>query len=178
MTLALALALASQFAAPFRLPPTTPVGGDTTFVGFPGYRGYLGIEHVAFDGSRLYIAGGFREIDRRPFHRVAAWDGAHWMSLGTGIENGLVHAILLLDSMLYVAGNFTSAGGRAVNSITRWNGAAWEDLGGGLTQPDIPDLDAGGTVTYAQSLLSSGKSFEPRISWKVRGGVETRFPSE
>src|ERR1700730_15436608 len=30
----------------------------------------------------------------------------------------------------------------------------------------------------AQSLLSSGQGFEPGVSWKVRGGVETRFPSE
>jgi hypothetical protein len=138
----------------FRLPVSTPTAVHPLFPELDS--SWHGIQAVAFDGSRLYIAGEFNAIGDKPFRQIAAWDGAHWNGLGTGIDDGLPNTIALHNSMLYMGGEFARVGGVAVNSVARWTGGAWQDVGGGVTRPIEFDPDLGGTFTYEPPANADG----------------------
>jgi hypothetical protein len=96
---------------------------------------------------------------------IAAWDGAAWQPLGTGIAtsiSGWVYDVAVLNGELIAAGHFSIAGGTPANNIARWNGVSWQPLGSGtdgevhaLIVHPTGELFVGGSFTTAGGLPAS-----------------------
>jgi hypothetical protein len=68
----------------------------------------------------LLIAGGsFTTAGGQPASGIAAWDGAQWMPLGSGV-NGAVRALAVYNNQLAVGGQFTVAGGQFSPFFALW----------------------------------------------------------
>lgn len=97
--------------------------------------------------STLYAGGDFTMVGEAHAHRIAAWDGAAWSTLGRGADD-TVHAILTIDEghgpTVYATGQFTSIGEISASWIARWDGEAWSPLHTGLQWPDAPASPSGG----------------------------------
>jgi trimeric autotransporter adhesin len=83
-------------------------------------------------GPLLIIAGEFTTAGGVAVNRIAAWDGAAWHALGTGLD-ARADSLAVFNDQLIVGGMFNNAGGVAVNKIARWDGTSWSALGTGLT---------------------------------------------
>lgn len=90
--------------------------------------------------NALLVAGGaFTSVDGMLAQRLAAWNGASWETLGTGVDN-TVQCITTWDpdragpqnALLIAGGFFANAGGVSANRIAAWNGSAWQPFGTGL----------------------------------------------
>ena len=112
----------------------------STFGASSGVDGEIDALTMFDDGSgpALYAGGWFYSAGGVPGTRgVARWDGAHWSSVGGGL-NGLSNCFLVYDDgqgggpALYVAGLFTMAGSVAAEDIARWDGNGWSPLGEGI----------------------------------------------
>jgi hypothetical protein len=100
-------------------------GTDWTAVGgsFDSSSTLYGL--VSFDSGerpRAVRRRTFSSADGLPVLNVARWNGAHWSTLGTGLNDDVL-ALLECDDgsgrALYAGGDFTSAGGAAINRIAR-----------------------------------------------------------
>jgi hypothetical protein len=75
------------------------------------------------------------ERGRHAASYIARWDGAHWSTLLSGVDNEwtLVSALTVYDDgsgpALYAGGRFRSAGSVAANRDRAWNGSSWSPLG-------------------------------------------------
>ncbi len=86
------------------------------------------------------IAGGFFDTTTGPGNHIAAFDGAAWHPLGSGI-NGSVWALTTWDpdgpgpmeALLIAGGSFGTAGGLPAANIAAWDGKAWSPLGAGVS---------------------------------------------
>ncbi len=67
---------------------------------------------------------------------VAAYDGATWSALGTGISGEFVLTAASIDlgsgEKLYVGGRFVTAGGNSAINVACWDGSDWSAVGDGL----------------------------------------------
>jgi hypothetical protein len=79
--------------------------------------------------GKFILGGQFDSINGRCFHGVAAWDGAAWSPLGSGVstENHIgaytpaVQSLALdVHGNLYVAGSFREAGSKPIRFLARW----------------------------------------------------------
>lgn len=92
--------------------------GDT-WETLPGLRG--SISALADIDGIVYVSGDFT-LDGGVEANIAAWDGQHWSTLGSGL-NGSASAIVDHGGAIYFGGPFSVAGGKASFGIARWNGA-------------------------------------------------------
>ena len=110
-------------------------------------------------GERLFVGGKFTTAGGGFASKIAAWDGAAWSGVGSGLQvstTAITRALAVHDDgsgpALYAAGVFNSAGGQPVANIARWDGAAWSPVGPGLNGPvyalAVHD-DGGGPALYA-----------------------------
>ena len=131
----------------------------------------------------LVVAGQFGLAGSAPASNIAAWDGAAWHTLDSGL-NGPVYALMQFDGQLIAAGNFTAAGSTSCNSIAAWDGAAWHPLGAGLNTAATSlaefngDLVVGGSFSIAGSTLSPGVALWDGENWQpigagIAGGTVT-----
>jgi hypothetical protein len=82
------------------------------------------------------VAGGLAFGNE--FSGVAAFDGASWHSLGSGVDF-VVYALCVFDpdgpgpmpEALIAGGAFTTAGGQPASGIAMWDGVSWSPLGSG-----------------------------------------------
>ena len=115
--------------------------------------------------GNLYAGGSFTHAGGVAANRIARWDGASWLPLGTGL-NGDVNA-LAVDSAgnLYAGGSFTNAGGVAANRVARWDGSSWHSLGSGV-QGDVRALsvDSDDNLYAGGSFSTAGGSPASRIA--------------
>lgn len=101
--------------------------------GISGTANALAVDH---DGS-LLVGGNFTTAGGQPAARIARWSPAasSWSSLGSGIGDGGVNAVLPLgNGDVVVGGTFTVTGtGSPASRIARWNAATmtWTGLGSG-----------------------------------------------
>jgi flagellar hook capping protein FlgD len=96
-----------------------------------------GVNALAVAGSRLYVLGGFYHVGNGPTAipavHIAAWDGAVWSALTSGIDGPFIYsgpALLDLTSdgtNVVVSGAFESAGGLDSPNLAIWNGSAWSN---------------------------------------------------
>ncbi len=93
---------------------------------------------LAQNGSDLYVAGSFSQMNGVSAKKIAKWNGSKWSALGTGLGTaGLVYSMTATGSNLYIGGNFDKAGGVTVNGVAKWNGSVWSALG---TPPGFSDF--------------------------------------
>jgi len=114
----------AQYSQPF----FTPATWDTLGAGFSN-GSVNAIER--FNGS-TYAGGSFTQSGATPVSRIARFDGANWVALGSGL-NGPVYAMKVYNGFLYVGGDFSSAGGASTGGLARWNGTSWSNVGVNLT---------------------------------------------
>jgi hypothetical protein len=95
----------------------------------------VGALHVFDDGSgpKLYAGGSFTLAGGAGAGRIAAWDGASWSPLGSGLSGTATPAVRALatydddagdgtPAALYAAGTFTQAGSVKTLNVARWQG--------------------------------------------------------
>jgi len=92
------------------------------------------IAEINLGGGPVLIAGGAFTVAGGQFaSNIAAWDGATWSPLGSGVD-GAVHALAVFDdgsgSALYAGGAFDFAGGVPARRVARWDGSTWSAVGG------------------------------------------------
>jgi hypothetical protein len=119
---------------------------------------------LAVNGTNLFVAGDFTEVDGVTANYVAEWDGNTWSALGLGV-NKYASALAVSGSNLYIGGaNFTTAGGAMVSSLATWNGNVWSAMGSGLSD-SANALAVSGTTLYAGGLFGvemwNGSSWSP-----------------
>ena len=101
----------------------------------------------------VVVGGDFATAGGIAAPGIAAWDGAAWRALGTGLGGAAgtrptVHALTeTAAGDLIVGGSFATAGGVVANNIARWNGSSWSALGGGVP---------GGSHVAAVAALANG----------------------
>ncbi|MBK9139826.1 MAG: Ig-like domain-containing protein [Verrucomicrobia bacterium] len=114
---------------------TRPAGG--------GFSTLPVINAIVHDGTALYVAGNFTEINGAPTPGVARWDGTLWTTLGSGVrvtdtewfgELYEVKDLAFVDGQLYAAGRFRVAGGVQTFNLARWDPvrAEWNKVAGPL----------------------------------------------
>ena len=127
-------------------PPTNwePVG-----LGIAGTRV---ADLIVYDG-KLIACGSFTQAGGNPASNIAAWDGASWTALGTGLDNGAI-GMAVYGGELIVAGNFFNAGGNPATRVAAWDGTTWSAVGAGVaSNPSAIAADGGGVYVARNSAL-------------------------
>lgn len=151
------------------------------------------IVHDDGHGPAIYVGGMFTEAGNTVVNYIAQWDGVHWSSLGTGMDDQ-VWALAVYDDgtgpALYAGGHFHTAGGVTVNHIAKWNPGSpgsWSalDIGtdnnvGALTVYDDGSgskLYAGGEFSLAGGISASRIARWDGTHWSAVGnGVTASLP--
>jgi len=113
----------------------------------------------------LFVAGAFSTVGTTPAANIAAWNGATWQKLGTGVASN-VYSMTEWDSdgagplppSLYASGFFNSAGGSPASKIARWDGTSWSALGAGLSNEALamaPFDDGNGDQLYVGGVFNN-----------------------
>lgn len=119
------------YVGPFGNAGSNPIHiwDGTTWSSLPGSfistNRIVAVSSIVPDGSDLWVAGQFDQIDGLTANGIARWDGTRWHALGSGIM-GSVSSLGLSSDELYVAGNFTTAGGQASRYFAIWHKAPSE----------------------------------------------------
>lgn len=123
--------------------------------------GAIQVMALGADGS-LYVGGTFTSMDNGAgavanTSRIAKWDGANWLALGTGAaDNGVYSLAVGDDGTLYAGGTFTAMGGVAnTASIAAWDGTNWSSISSGVVG-GIPSVSA---LAYKDGTLVAGGDF-------------------
>lgn len=112
------------------------------------------VDALLLNDDTLYVGGSFLDAGGvGTADYVAAWDGASWSALGTGVDDS-VWALATRDDTLYVGGGFIQAGGITVNRIAAWAEGTWTSLSGGLNR-EVYALAAGDDTVYAGGNFST-----------------------
>lgn len=98
--------------------------------------------------NKLIVGGSFTSAGGNLANNIAAWDGANWSVLGSGLKGnataasigcsgfgyigGYVASLVIFNNELYAGGTFTNAGGSPCKNIAKWNGTSWSSVGGGV----------------------------------------------
>src|SRR5690606_32002838 len=105
--------------------------------------------------------GDFTRSGSVTVNNVAAWDGASWQPLGSGLtgSTATVNALIEHAGVLVAGGAFTQASGQPAANVATWDGSSWNPLLDGsangvddrvLTLSVFAgDLVAGGVMTRA-----------------------------
>ncbi|MBE0566151.1 MAG: right-handed parallel beta-helix repeat-containing protein [Krumholzibacteria bacterium] len=112
-----------------------------------------------FNGE-LVAGGRFTRSGSTVVNRVARWDGAQWLPLGTGVSrpDGVtsVYDLAVYADDLIVGGLFQDAGGSAIDNLARWDGSAWYPMvPGGFEGTHSNEISALGL--YRGDLLVGGR---------------------
>lgn len=116
----------------------SPLGDGITRTGaLATVRALAVIQGVS--GPLLVAGGEFSMAGGLPVNNIAAWDGATWASLSTGITSTVaepsVRVLAAYDdgsgTVLYAGGRFNFAGAAPAANIASWTGTKWSPLGAG-----------------------------------------------
>ena len=120
--------------------------------------------------GQLVAGGYFQHMAGVPSSHVAAWDGKHWLKLGTGVDD-LVASLAVYKDRLIAGGDFSKASGVLASRIAEWDGQSWHPLGLGLSSPSgysfVSDLQVYGNDLYVAGLFESagGRVARGIASW-------------
>lgn len=97
----------------------------------------------------IVAGGGFRFAGGQPANRIAAWNGASWYPLGTGMDRDVTALAVLHNGGLVAGGFFDSAGGVPARRIAKWDtSGTWSAIDLGFTDPN--------SNVYALAVLADG----------------------
>ncbi|MCL4741523.1 MAG: hypothetical protein KJZ54_04895, partial [Phycisphaerales bacterium] len=115
---------------------------------------------LAVHDGALVAGGNFGRAGGVDVRNVAAWDGASWSALGSGVHGGFPEPeALALEShagLLYVGGAFTMAGDAPANFIAAWDGSEWSALGSGTNTQVMALRSSGGNLIVGGFFSSAG----------------------
>lgn len=140
-------------------------------------NGISGSERVSAlrgETDQLLVGGRFSTIDGMTMRNIAAWDGAAWSPLGSGLGSDGFSRVLGIDRFedrIIAVGDFGDRGDGTLRSVSRiawFDGSDWQPLKGGLVDmhdaargsahvllPTVDSLWVGG-----QFDLAGGRGFE------------------
>ena len=129
------------------------------------------------DGDALYVGGNFSRAGGVSASKIGRYKDGEWSSLGSGIIDGAVQALLGATSVdgpsMYAGGRFLEADG-LINSVSiaRWDGTAWSQLGNNepgssiAVNAMIEHNDGTGAAIYIASQRNvSSSTFEAVRRW-------------
>jgi hypothetical protein len=128
----------------------------------PGFNSAIEAVHALPNGD-IIVGGAFTTAGAINANRIARWNGANWVAMGTGMFNNSVKALASLpNGNVVAAGSFTTANATGTSRIAQWNGTSWAAMGSGfnntvnvlLSMPN-GDLIAGGGFTAAGAVSAS-----------------------
>jgi hypothetical protein len=141
----------------------------------------------AFDdglGPSLFAAGSFDLVNGAPAGRIARYNGAGWATLGAGLSDEVIHAMVPFDDgiegeRLVVGGNFSVVPDLLPTGASRlawWNGqpggfTTWTDLGFALAGV------AGDPLLQATGALSCGSTVDLDLSNAAPSALSALFVS-
>jgi len=126
----------------------------------------------------LYAGGNFSTAGSLPANNIAAWNGAAWSTLSTGVNDDVrALAYAVQGNTLYAGGWFSTAGGASASRIAAWNGATWSPLGAGTNgsvssltlDPQDGTLYAGGTFLTAGGPAANNIATWNGTAWSPLG---------
>jgi hypothetical protein len=126
---------------------------------------------AAHTDGRLYVGGYFNYAGERPTRAIAAWDGEHWIDIGSTGDGQPVTALAPDVTGLYAGGFFSEIGGIPLMHIGRWDGATWHPLGTGVNS----DVSA---IYCSASLILDGIECLVRTHDLRQDVLEVRGPHE
>ncbi|MEM9243376.1 MAG: hypothetical protein AAGA27_04880 [Pseudomonadota bacterium] len=83
----------------------------------------------------LYVGGDFTSVENSLASNLAQWNGSSWNVVGSGISNGVIHAVAVdpKTGVLCIGGQFSHAGNvSGTENIACFNGNQWYALGNGV----------------------------------------------
>ncbi len=78
------------------------------------------VNAIAFSVDRVYVGGLFSRAGGTAAGNVAAWDGARWETLGSGVR-GSVNSLAVTDDWLLVGGEYDEVDGLPATSLACWS---------------------------------------------------------
>lgn len=118
------------------------------------------IQVLERSGNSVYAGGSFTVAGGVYARNIAKWTGSQWVSLGTGVNNGIRGTVLciLADSQyVYAGGYFGSAGATEAFHIARFDGTTWSSIGigvGGVPGAHVKTLAKVGNYLYVGGYFS------------------------
>ena len=94
------------------------------------------VEAAAVYNGMIVFGGGFEAAGSLIASGIAGWDGARWVSLGSGGSgdpSNLVFALTVWNGSLIAGGQFQAMNGVPARNIARWDGTTWSAVGGGMS---------------------------------------------
>ena len=128
---------------------------------------------VPMPGGDVIAAGGLPGYVRR-------WNGATWLTMGTGLNAGVHVVAHRADGDLIAGGFFDTSGGGTANYLARLEGSTWTTFAGGTDAPVIVlretpsgDLLAGGGFSTAGGVAANRVARWDGAGWHGLGsGVD------
>jgi len=130
--------------------------------------------HLGSYGTDVILGGDFTASGSSPVVGLAAWNGATWNALGSGLTSGNAGPMTDFNARLYMCGDFGAIGGVTSSSFASWNGTAWQDESDGVFGSQPTD----GVAAYNGTLyVSSGSTVYQQVagSWQSIGGADNRL---
>ncbi|MCY2961840.1 MAG: hypothetical protein NTY35_16915 [Planctomycetota bacterium] len=129
-------------------------------------------------GPALYAIGAFNGIGANglPLRGLARWNGAGWVGVGGGLDNGTGgpstgYDLAVWDDgsgpKLVAGGEFVAVGGQPIPYVAAWNGTTWSSLGAGVVGP-VSDVES--------VVLASGPKLVVAGNLTQAGGNPARSP--
>jgi hypothetical protein len=113
-------------------------GGAWSGLGSGTGGSYQTVDAIAISGTNVYIGGRFDQVTdstngTQGVGHVAMWNGSEWSTMGGGVGDPDVAALVVSPGGIYVGGRFTTLadGTTPVNRIALWDGA-WHAVGGNV----------------------------------------------
>ncbi len=154
----------------------SPLGVGVGRTEYPPY-----VTALAAGSNMLYVGGAFTAAGDIAANGIAAWDGANWTPLSTGVfqpypyAGGVINALALMGCDLYAGGVFISAGGVNATNIAKWDGTNWTPLAGGLDGAASSmvvngrDLYVGGSFSHAGAVPARNLAKWDGTNWAALG---------
>ncbi|MBL8730876.1 MAG: hypothetical protein JNN13_00720, partial [Planctomycetes bacterium] len=92
---------------------------------------------LALPNGDLLLGGLFDSVGGVVANSIARWNGATWVSLGSGIDGGVRATAVLPNGDVIAGGTFASAGGVPATNVAQWDGTSWHALGAGVGDTTI-----------------------------------------
>jgi hypothetical protein len=167
---------------------TTAYRVATCFTPFGGGDGPWQPMGGGFNGSvyalesyngRTYAAGSFTSsgTSSTPLSRIAAWNGAAWVQVGSqpgGGFDGPVYSLKAEGGYLYAGGDFAIVDGVYAPNMARWDGTSWSAVPSGPLAPVVSLAAYNGELFAGGALTSIALGTIP--SWGAARFLETGGP--